>query len=181
MTVKQKIGQLTLLDFKNQARLEDIKEGRVGALLNIGLDQDTNELQRISMEESELKIPLLIGDDVIHGFQTIYPIPIAESCSWNLDLIERNTHFAKIVAYSHGINLIFAPMVDITHDPRWGRIMETCGEDPYLTSQMAKAKVRGIQKQLTVKLWLPVPNILPGTARLKRDLITTPPITRSTV
>ena len=123
MTVKQKIGQLTLLDFKNQARLEDIKEGRVGALLNIGLDQDTNELQRISMEESELKIPLLIGDDVIHGFQTIYPIPIAESCSWNLDLIERNTHFAKLEAYSHGINLIFAPMVDITHDPRWGRIM----------------------------------------------------------
>ncbi|HHU24794.1 MAG TPA: glycosyl hydrolase [Acholeplasmataceae bacterium] len=170
MTVKQKIGQLTLLDFKNQARLEDIKEGRVGALLNIGLDQDTNELQRISMEESELKIPLLIGDDVIHGFQTIYPIPIAESCSWNLDLIERNTHFAKLEAYSHGINLIFAPMVDITHDPRWGRIMETCGEDPYLTSQMAKAKVRGIQKAVDGKIVASCPKHFTGYGAVEAGL-----------
>lgn len=170
MTLKQKIGQLTFLDFKNQATYEDIREGRVGGFLNVGLDRDVNELQRIAMEESELKIPLLIGEDVIHGFQTIYPIPIAESCSWNLGLIEKNCHLAKLEAYNRGVNLIFAPMIDITHDPRWGRIMETCGEDPYLTSQIAKAKVKGIQKEVDGKTVAACPKHFTGYGAVEAGL-----------
>ena len=122
------------------------------------------------MEESELKIPLLIGEDVIHGFQTIYPIPIAESCSWNLGLIEKNCHLAKLEAYNRGVNLIFAPMIDITHDPRWGRIMETCGEDPYLTSQIAKAKVKGIQKEVDGKTVAACPKHFTGYGAVEAGL-----------
>jgi len=153
MTLDEKIGQLNQLSGKEEATgplsggsnlLTDIRTGKVGSLLNARGAKRTRELQMLAME-SRLKIPLLFGLDVIHGYRTTLPIPLAESCSWDLRLMEQSARLAAIQAASSGIHWTFAPMVDISRDPRWGRVMEAAGEDPYLGSEIAKARVKGFQ------------------------------------
>jgi beta-glucosidase len=149
MTLEEKIGQLSLVDggggqIPTPLR-EAIGEGRIGAILN-EVDRDTvNELQRIALEESRLGIPLMIGRDVIHGFRTVFPIPLGQAASWNPSLVATGARIAALEAASAGVNWTFAPMIDIGRDPRWGRIAETLGEDPYLTGVLATAMVRGFQ------------------------------------
>jgi beta-glucosidase len=158
MTLEEKLGQLTLFSAgKGPAynptspsqRQKDIAEligsGKVGAVLNAHGAEYTNDLQRTAVEKSRLHIPLLFGNDVIHGYRTIFPIPLGESASWDLALIERAARIAAIEASSAGTHWTFAPMVDIARDPRWGRIAEGAGEDPYLGSAIAAARVRGFQ------------------------------------
>ena len=147
MTLKEKIGQMNQLtglgladDMKSQ-----IKSGNVGSILNETDVNITNELQRIAVEESRLGIPLLFGRDVIHGFKPIFPIPLGQAATWNLQIVEDGARVAAKEASSTGIRWTFAPMVDISRDPRWGRIAESCGEDPYLTSVMGVAMVKGFQ------------------------------------
>jgi beta-glucosidase len=149
MTLQEKIGQMCQFNGFN-GEIPDkfrkkIKAGLIGSVLNEVNPETINEMQRIAVEESRLGIPLLIGRDVIHGFKTILPIPLGQAASWNPDLIEAGARMAAMEARSVGINWTFAPMVDITRDPRWGRIAESLGEDPYLTSQLAGAMVRGFQ------------------------------------
>ena len=107
--------------------------------------QQTNQLQRIAVNESRLKIPLIFGFDVIHGYRTIFPIPLGEAASWDPAAVERSASIAATEARAAGVHWTFAPMVDIARDPRWGRIAEGSGEDPYLGSVMARARVRGFQ------------------------------------
>lgn len=149
MTIREKIGQLNLRGTWNDDTITQIIKGEIGSLLNVRGYEKVKAIQKVASIDSRLKIPLLFGEDVIHGYKTIFPIPIAEACSWNLLLIEENAHLTKLEASSEGINWIYAPMVDITHDPRWGRVMETAGEDPYLGSLIAKSKVKGIQRRLS--------------------------------
>ena len=154
MTLEEKIGQLNLptsgdittgqANSSNVAK--NIQEGKVGGLFNIKSVQKIKEVQRIAVEKSRLKIPLLFGMDVIHGYETTFPIPLGLSCTWNLELIERSARIAAQEASADGINWTFSPMVDISRDPRWGRISEGSGEDPYLGSQIAKAMVNGYQQ-----------------------------------
>ena len=149
MTLQEKIGQMSQFNgfggqIPDQFR-EKIKAGLVGSVLNEVDPVTVNELQRIAVEESRLGIPLLIGRDVIHGFKTILPIPLGQAASWNPELVEAGARMAALEAKSVGVNWTFAPMVDITRDPRWGRIAESLGEDPYLTSRLAAAMVRGFQ------------------------------------
>ncbi|NUM46145.1 MAG: glycoside hydrolase family 3 C-terminal domain-containing protein [Anaerolineales bacterium] len=122
-----------------------IRTGRVGSFLNVMSPRWINTLQRLTVEESRLHIPLLIGGDVIHGFRTVFPIPLAESCTWNPTLLEQASRVAAEEASASGIDWIFAPMVDVARDPRWGRIAEGAGEDPFLGMAMARARVRGFQ------------------------------------
>lgn len=144
MTVREKIGQLNLTSYSD-AILPKIVSGEVGAILNI-YDKDlVKQVQELALK-SKHQIPLLIGEDVIHGFKTIFPVPLAEACSFNLDLIEKTAYISMLEARMEGINWIYAPMLDIITDPRFGRVMETSGEDPFLTSQIAQRKVRGIQQ-----------------------------------
>jgi len=145
MTLEEKIGQLVLFASLKNEKYNYIKQGRVGGLLNVWGAYKVNELQRIAVEETRLKIPLLIGDDVIHGFKTTFPIPLATASSWDLEKIEEGEKIAAMEANAGGINWIYAPMVDISRDPRWGRVAEGAGEDPYLGSEIAKARVRGFQ------------------------------------
>lgn len=147
MTLQEKIGQMNQLtgtrlsdDMKNQ-----IKEGKVGSILNEVEVDIVNELQRIAIEESRLGIPLIFARDVIHGFKTIFPIPLGQAASWNPQVAEDGARIAAIEATAAGIRWTFAPMIDITRDPRWGRIAESCGEDPYLTSVMGVAMIKGFQ------------------------------------
>lgn len=157
MTLEEKLGQLNLPtagDFTTgQAANTDIagkiKDGKVGGLFNIKSVAKIREVQRIAVEESRLKIPLLFGMDVIHGYETTFPIPLAMSCSWDMKLIEQSARIAAIEASADGINWTFSPMVDISRDPRWGRVSEGSGEDPYLGGQIAKAMVKGYQGNLT--------------------------------
>ena len=149
MTLEEKIGQLNLINGSGkqipETLRQDLQSGRVGAILN-EVDIDTiNELQRIIKEESRLGIPLLIGRDVIHGFKTIFPIPLGLAATWNQDLVEECSRISAVEAASSGINWTYAPMLDIGRDPRWGRIAETLGEDPYLISVLGSAMVKGIQ------------------------------------
>ena len=117
-------------------------------MLNVtGVDEVTY-VQKIAVEESRLGIPLIIGFDVIHGFKTISPIPLAESASWDLKAIQHSAAMAAEEAAAHGINWTFAPMVDIYRDARWGRVMEGAGEDPYLGSKIARARVKGFQGRI---------------------------------
>lgn len=127
---------------------DDLRAGRVGALLNLSDPAKINEYQRVAVQESRLGIPLLIGADVIHGLRTVFPIPLAESCTWNPDLLERAAKVAATEASAVGINWVFAPMLDISRDPRWGRIAESAGEDTYLTGVLGAARVRGFQAEL---------------------------------
>ncbi|GAB4580321.1 MAG: glycoside hydrolase family 3 N-terminal domain-containing protein [Anaerolineales bacterium] len=131
---------------KLRADLEEIlSTGRMGSFLNVLSPQIINHCQRRAVENSRLGIPLIIGADVIHGFRTIFPIPLAESCTWNPALLERASRVAAEEASAIGIDWIFAPMVDVARDPRWGRIAEGAGEDPHLGMAMARARVRGFQ------------------------------------
>jgi beta-glucosidase len=123
-----------------------VREGHVTAI-NSASVQINNHLQRIAVEESRLHIPLLVGHDVIHGFRTVFPIPLALSCTWNPELVERVSRIAALEASTVGINWIFSPMVDIARDPRWGRIAEGAGEDPFLGMTMARAQVQGFQSK----------------------------------
>ncbi|MDI6619712.1 MAG: glycoside hydrolase family 3 N-terminal domain-containing protein [Clostridiales bacterium] len=145
MTLKEKIGQMSLFGSLKETKMEYLREGLVGGFLNVYGAAKVNELQKVAFEQTRLGIPLLIGDDVIHGFRTIFPIPLATSCSWDLDKIKYSESIAAREASASGINWIYAPMVDISRDPRWGRIAEGAGEDPYLGCKIARARVQGFQ------------------------------------
>jgi beta-glucosidase len=153
MTLEEKIGQLTLFSSgyditgptMHENYANDIKAGKVGAVFNAHGVKFTTNLQRMAVEETRLGIPLLFGYDVIHGHRTIFPIPLGETASWDMEYIEKSARIAAIEATSEGLHWTFAPMIDVTRDPRWGRIAEGSGEDPFLTSMVAKAKVRGFQ------------------------------------
>jgi beta-glucosidase len=153
MTLEEKIGQLNLPGsgdiVTGQASNSDIgkkiKEGKVGGLFNIKSVEKIRAVQKVAVEESRLKIPMLFGMDVIHGYETVFPIPLGLSCTWDMKAIERSARIAATEASADGINWTFSPMVDIARDPRWGRIAEGSGEDAYLGSQIAKAMVKGYQ------------------------------------
>ncbi|MBQ8611277.1 MAG: beta-glucosidase BglX [Oscillospiraceae bacterium] len=127
------------------AQEDDVRAGRIGSFLVLKGAEKCNRMQRIAVEESRLGIPLLLGLDVVHGLRTIFPIPLAEACSWNEEVFENSAAIAAKEAVATGLNWTFAPMVDIARDARWGRIAEGAGEDPLLTSRFAAAKVRGFQ------------------------------------
>ena len=154
MTIEEKIGQLNLLtpgggvatgSIVSENVEAKIKAGQVGGLFGVAGPERVRIAQKMAVENSRLKIPLLIGSDVIHGYKTTYPIPLGLSCSWDMDLIEKATRMAAIEATADGIMWNFSPMVDIARDPRWGRIAEGSGEDPFLGAAVAKAMVKGYQ------------------------------------
>lgn len=153
MTLEEKLGQLNLPGsgdiVTGQAKSSDIakkiREGKVGGLFNIKSQAKIKEVQRIAVEESRLKIPLIFGMDVIHGYETVFPIPLGLSCSWDMKLIEQSARIAAIEASADGINWTFSPMVDICKDARWGRIAEGVGEDAYLGYHISQAMVKGYQ------------------------------------
>ena len=159
MTLEEKAGQLSLragdifftgpmVNVKASNKYDDlIAQGKVGGFFNLFGAEYVRNMQKIAVEKSRLKIPLLFGADVIHGFRTTFPIPLAESASWDLTAIEKSARIAAVEATAVGINWNFAPMVDITRDPRWGRVSEGAGEDTYLGSVIAKARVKGVQGQ----------------------------------
>ncbi|MES2848634.1 MAG: glycoside hydrolase family 3 N-terminal domain-containing protein [Bacteroidota bacterium] len=153
MTLDEKVGQMNQYNgpwaatgpLTNDDKLIDqIKEGKVGSMLNTTGAVRTRDLQQLALQ-SRLKIPLLFGQDVIHGYRTIFPIPLAEAASWDLKAMELSARIAAIEASAAGVHWTFAPMVDIARDPRWGRVMEGAGEDTYLGSQIATARVKGFQ------------------------------------
>lgn len=148
MVTEGRISQEEFGKMMSQAEMdyheEDIRAGKIGSFL-IDNPRKANELQRIAVEESRLGIPLIFGFDVIHGFHTVFPIPIAEACSWDENIFEESARIAAREARTHNIHWTFAPMVDIARDARWGRIAESPGEDPYLAAIYAKAKVKGFQ------------------------------------
>ena len=154
MTLSEKIGQMNqvsskedptgqLTECSNEEEL--IRSGQVGSMLNVVGVERTRHLQEIAVNDTRLHIPLIFALDVVHGYKTISPVPLAESCSWDMDLIEKSARVAAEEATASGIQWTFAPMVDIARDPRWGRVMEGSGEDPYFGSAIAKARVRGFQ------------------------------------
>src|SRR5215216_2332122 len=150
MTLEEKLGQLQQLDGEGNGNfrpehLDLIRKGRLGSTLNVRGAQRTNQVQRVAMTESRLKIPVLFGFDVIHGYRTIFPIPLAEASSFDSSLAERSAAVAAQEANNVGLRWTFAPMVDIARDPRWGRITEGAGEDPFLGAAFARARVRGFQ------------------------------------
>jgi len=153
MTLEEKIGQMVLYTSDwdvtgptlRQGYLDDIRKGNCGNIFNAHTAAYTRKLQTIAVEESRLGIPLLFGYDVIHGHKTIFPISLGESASWDMEAIEKSARVAAIEAAASGINWTFAPMVDVSVDPRWGRVSEGAGEDPYLGSKIAAARVRGFQ------------------------------------
>lgn len=150
MTLAEKLGQLQQLDGESNGNfrpehLELVRKGLLGSTLNVRGAQRTNQLQRVAMTESRLKIPVLFGFDVIHGYRTIFPIPLAEASSWDPALAERSAAVAAQEANNAGVRWTFAPMLDIARDPRWGRITEGAGEDPFLGAAFARARVRGFQ------------------------------------
>ena len=150
MTPEEKAGQLTQYFYFTFGGMKDfpekeLKAGRVGSLLFITDPKETNRLQHVAVDETRLKIPLLFGFDVVHGFRTIFPVPIGLTASWDPALVERAQAVAAAEARAVGIHWAFAPMLDIARDPRWGRIVEGPGEDPYLASAIAAAQVRGFQ------------------------------------
>ncbi|GAA5019942.1 hypothetical protein GCM10025794_07150 [Massilia kyonggiensis] len=154
MTLEEKIGQLNQLsgkDFSTGPGTDkvrdierDIREGRIGSMLNIRGAAETRRVQALALQ-SRLHIPLLFGLDVIHGYRTVFPVPLGEAASWDLDAIEESARIAAREASAAGVHWTFAPMVDIGRDPRWGRVMEGAGEDTYLGSRIAAARVRGFQ------------------------------------
>ena len=160
MTLDEKIGQLNQLSYgigwgpTVKATVPDeykelIRQGKIGSFLNAIGAEFTYELQKVAVKESRLKIPLIFGLDVIHGFKTTFPVPIGEAATWQPEMVEMSAHYQAIEAASAGIHWTFSPMVDIARDPRWGRIMEGSGEDTYLGSLMAAARVRGYQGNLS--------------------------------
>ena len=149
MTLEEKIGQMNQLDPSYETEVKEalIREGRVGSIFNIVGAKEVNRLQRMAVEETRLGIPLVVARDVIHGYHTIYPIPLGQGATWNPELIEQAAQLTAREAISDGIRWAFSPMVDVAHDPRWGRVAEGYGEDPVLTSTMGAATVRGYQSQ----------------------------------
>ena len=149
MTLEEKIGQMNQLDPSWDAEPKEalIRQGKVGSIFNVVGAKQINRLQRMAVEETRLGIPLVVARDVIHGYRTIYPIPLGQGATWNPELIEQAARLTAQEAVSDGIRWAFSPMVDVAHDPRWGRVAEGYGEDPFLTSQMAAATVRGYQSQ----------------------------------
>lgn len=153
MTLEEKVGQMnqysddglvTGIATQDNAKDQQIKDGKLGSLLNVKGAATTRRVQEIAMQ-SRLKIPLLFGLDVVHGYKTTFPLPLAEAASWDLPAIEMAARIAAVEAAASGIHWTFAPMVDISRDPRWGRVMEGAGEDTYLGSQIAYARVKGFQ------------------------------------
>lgn len=153
MTLDEKIGQLNLLTGGEATTgsvvstdvESKIKKGQVGGMFSFTTPQKIRKAQEIAVNESRLKIPIIFGQDVIHGYKTTFPIPLALSCTWDMPLIEKTARIAAVEATADGLNWTFSPMVDISRDPRWGRISEGSGEDTYLGSQIAKAMVKGYQ------------------------------------
>src|SRR5216110_459629 len=151
MTLEEKLGQLNQLSVDNQPtpeQLELVRKGLVGSFLNLTGAAATRDAQHIAVTESRLRIPLIFGHDVIHGYRTIFPIPLGEAASWDPEAVEAAARVAAREAAAAGLHWTFAPMVDIARDPRWGRIAEGSGEDPYLGSAMAAARVRGFQESI---------------------------------
>ena len=146
MTLEEKIGQMNQIHFDKS--LDSIKaqvrNGELGSMLNID-PKLINEIQKTAVEESRLGIPLIIGRDIVHGYKTVLPIPLGMAASFDPQLVEKGTHMAATEAREQGITWTFAPMLDISRDARWGRIAESLGEDPYLTSELGVAMVRGFQ------------------------------------
>ncbi|MGH7237466.1 MAG: glycoside hydrolase family 3 N-terminal domain-containing protein, partial [Candidatus Saccharimonadales bacterium] len=153
MTLDEKIGQLNLVTMGraitgsvvNNGVGESIKKGGIGGVFGVYGADNVKKIQDIAVKESRLHIPLIFGLDVIHGHRTIFPIPLGISATWDMGLIEQSARIAAKEATAEGLNWVFSPMVDIARDPRWGRISEGAGEDPWLGSQVAKAMVRGYQ------------------------------------
>ena len=153
MTLEEKIGQMTLYTSDwdvtgptiRSGYRKDIEAGKVGAIFNAYSVDYVRDLQSIAVENTRLKIPLMFGYDVIHGHRTIFPMPLAQAATWNMEAIEHSERIAAIEATAEGLNWTFTPMVDVARDPRWGRIMEGSGEDTYLTSRIAVARVKGFQ------------------------------------
>lgn len=153
MTLAEKIGQMSQFTALwaetgpsiDQNFLQYVREGRCGSIFNAYTAAYTRSLQKVAVEETRLGIPLIFGLDVIHGHRTIFPIPLAEACSWDLELIEKSARIAAVEAAAEGVHWTFAPMVDIARDPRWGRVSEGAGEDVWLGCQIAAARVRGFQ------------------------------------
>ncbi len=148
MTLEEKLGQLNQLSVDGQPSAEQlamVRKGLVGSLFNLTGAEATRAAQRIAVTDSRLHIPLIFGQDVIHGYRTIFPIPLGEAASWDPEAVQAAAHVAAAEAAAAGLHWTFAPMVDIARDPRWGRIAEGSGEDPYLGSAMAAARVRGFQ------------------------------------
>lgn len=155
MTLAEKVGQMNQYNGSwdvtgpakgnDSVKREHLAQGLVGSMLNVVSVEVTQEAQRIAVEKSRLGIPLIFGYDVIHGYQTMFPVPLGESASWDLEAVETSARFAAREASAAGIHWTFAPMVDIARDPRWGRVMEGAGEDPYLGARIAEARVRGFQ------------------------------------
>jgi len=149
MTLDEKIGQMVQVDpgaFPTQEALEkSVAEGRIGSLLNVVGADKVNRIQKVAMEKSRMKIPVIIGRDVIHGYRTIFPIPLGMAASWDESLIQKSAAIAAKEASSMGIRWTFSPMVDVSRDPRWGRIAESGGEDVLINSMVARAMVKGYQ------------------------------------
>ena len=152
MTLEEKVGQLNMLTAEMAVTgpvvsadyMAALRTGRLGSMLNL-YGEATREVQRVAVEETRLGIPLIFGYDVIHGHRTIFPIPLGETAAFDPDLWERTARVAAVEAADEGLTLVFAPMLDVARDPRWGRISESAGEDPWLTCRLAEAKVRGLQ------------------------------------
>ncbi len=151
MTLAEKIGQMYQAHEPTDANLKMAEEGRVGSLINLGhwsegnLAARCNRFQRAAVKKSRLGIPLLFGRDVIHGYRTVLPIPLGQAASFNEALVEQGARVAATEALAHGMHWTFAPMVDVARDPRWGRIAESCGEEPLMNARMGAAMVRGFQ------------------------------------
>ncbi len=157
MTLEEKIGQLNLHNGSwdvtgpvpegeyQQARYQLLKSGGVGAMLNVIGVEATRAAQKIAVDSSRLGIPLMFGYDVVHGYQTMFPVPIAELASWDREIMKQSAHIQAVEAAAGGINWTFAPMIDVSREPRWGRVMEGSSEDPYLLSEFSRAKIQGLQ------------------------------------
>ncbi len=149
MSLGEKVGQMVQVSSDDgtltDTLRDNIRGGRIGSVLNQVNPDVVAEMQRIARDESRLGIPLLIGRDVIHGFNTVLPIPLGQAASWNRELVQKGARYSAMEAASRGVNWTFAPMLDVSRDPRWGRIAESLGEDPYLASELGAAMVRGFQ------------------------------------
>ncbi|MEQ9302921.1 MAG: glycoside hydrolase family 3 N-terminal domain-containing protein, partial [Marinoscillum sp.] len=157
MTLTEKVGQTNLYngsweftgpvpeDSNNQAKAEKIKNGDVGGMLNVLTAEGTREAQKMAVENSRLGIPLIFGYDVIHGYKTMFPVPLGQAASWDPEVAKLGAKIAAKETAASGVHWTFSPMIDVSRDARWGRIMEGAGEDPYLTSVMAKAWIEGYQ------------------------------------
>ena len=171
MTLEEKVGQMVQYngswdltgpasEVGNKEKEDRLKKGLVGSMLNVLSVEATEKAQRLTMENSRMKIPLIFGYDVIHGYNTIFPVPLGETASWDMDAAQESARIAALESVAQGVNWTFSPMIDISRDARWGRIMEGSGEDTYLTSRVAVAKIKGYQGED-----LSDPNSIAATAK----------------